>query len=308
MTADMSSNGGTQSKSKTAQRTSSPPGLESLLKDKIFIPDEVPLQRALSRTTHLGIGAHSDDLEFMAFEGIIRCYHSSQLWFGGVVCTDGAGSARSGRFEKISSEQLRRLRVREQQRAAARGRYAFVAQLGHPSAALEKPRGSRLVEELQDIITACRPQVIYTHNPADKHSTHIRVLVAVMEALHRLPVRMRPRKLIGCEVWRGLDWMPDSKKVFMDVSGHEKLAKQLNACFVSQIRGGKRYDLAVMGRRRANATFFQPRETDAVSEAIFGMDLTPLIGLPPDRLLNHTMGLIENFKNDVAHTLKKSLD
>ena len=32
----------------------------------IFIPDATPLPSALSRTTHLGIGAHQDDLEFFA--------------------------------------------------------------------------------------------------------------------------------------------------------------------------------------------------------------------------------------------------
>jgi LmbE family N-acetylglucosaminyl deacetylase len=277
-------------------------------KDKIFVPDRTPLPRALSRTTHLGIGAHSDDLEFMAFEGIIKCHQKPGLWFGGVICTDGAGSARGGEFEKISNDELRRIRAKEQQRAAALGKYSFVAQLGHASSELQKPQGTKLAEELTEIIHACRPQVIYTHNPADKHPTHVRVLVAVMTALHRLPERMRPRKLIGCEVWRDLDWLQDDKKVLMDVSGHEKLAKKLNACFASQIQGGKRYDLAVMGRRRANATFYQPRETDAVSEAIFGMDLTPLIGSPPDRLLDYTLKLIDHFKNEVARTLKKSLD
>ena len=53
---------------------------------------------ALARVTHLGIGAHQDDLEFMAFHGILQCFHSETDWFGGVTCTNGSGSARKEFF------------------------------------------------------------------------------------------------------------------------------------------------------------------------------------------------------------------
>ncbi|MEI9866262.1 MAG: hypothetical protein WDN00_17245 [Limisphaerales bacterium] len=59
--------------------------------------------------------------------------------------------------------------------------------------------------------------------------------------------------MIGCEVWRNLDWLGDNEKFLMDVSGHDKLAARLNGVFASQIAGGKRYDLATLGRRSANA-------------------------------------------------------
>ena len=36
----------------------------------LFFPDQLSDDEALSRTTHLGIGAHQDDLEFMALHGI----------------------------------------------------------------------------------------------------------------------------------------------------------------------------------------------------------------------------------------------
>ena len=38
-----------------------------------FVPDGAPLPAALARTTHLGIGAHPDDLEIMA------CHRSSSV-------------------------------------------------------------------------------------------------------------------------------------------------------------------------------------------------------------------------------------
>ena len=59
----------------------------------ILIPDGSPINDALSRTSHLAIGAHSDDLEIMAYHGIVNCYgHGEQLnknWFTGVTATDG---------------------------------------------------------------------------------------------------------------------------------------------------------------------------------------------------------------------------
>ena len=61
-----------------------------------FVPDAVPPEAALRRTTHMGIGAHQDDLEIMAFHGILQCYEQSDGWFAGVVCTNGAGSPRAG--------------------------------------------------------------------------------------------------------------------------------------------------------------------------------------------------------------------
>ena len=43
-----------------------------------WIPQNFDLSEALGQTTHLAIGAHQDDLEFMAYEGIFACYHSDE--------------------------------------------------------------------------------------------------------------------------------------------------------------------------------------------------------------------------------------
>ena len=71
----------------------------------------------------------------------------------------------------------------------------------------------------------------------------------------------------GCEVWRDLDWLLDREKVVHDVAGQEGLAAQVGGVFDSQIAGGKRYDLAVMGRRRANATFLESHGVDAATRS-----------------------------------------
>ena len=48
-----------------------------------FVPDNLPVGEALERTTHLGIGAHQDDLEFFAIHGILKCFARDDRWFTG---------------------------------------------------------------------------------------------------------------------------------------------------------------------------------------------------------------------------------
>src|SRR5271167_2521075 len=104
---------------------------------EIFVPDRKPVATALKRITHLGIGAHQDDLEFMAFHGILECYGSKSKSFGGVTCTNGGGSARSGKFKNISDEQMMAVRRREQNRAAKLGGFGVMIQLDFPSSAVK---------------------------------------------------------------------------------------------------------------------------------------------------------------------------
>ena len=127
------------------------------------------------------------------------------------------------------------------------------------------------------LIKSAKPEFIYTHNLADKHDTHVGVTLRVIEALRSLEAADRPQKVYGCEVWRDLDWVVDQDKVTFDVSTRENLQAALLGVFDSQITGGKRYDLATMGRRRANATYFESHGTDIVSGMIYAIDLTPLI-------------------------------
>lgn len=274
---------------------------------ELYIPDGQPAAAALRRITHLGIGAHQDDLEFMAFHGIITCRRRTDLWFGGVTCTNGAGSARAGKFQRFTDPQMMQVRRREQKRAAKLGRYAAMLQLDYPSSAVKSPTETNLTNDLFRFLRATRTRVVYTHNPADKHDTHLGVLVATLQALRALPPRRRPAQVIGCEVWRNLDWLPDQRKVVMDVSGHDRFAARLNATFASQIAGGKRYDLATLGRRSANATFFDSHATDSATQVIFGLDLTPLVSDPTRDLADFTLSLVDEFRQDVATKLRRRL-
>jgi LmbE family N-acetylglucosaminyl deacetylase len=274
---------------------------------EIFIPDGKPESLALRRVTHLGIGAHQDDLEFMAYAGILACVAREDQWFGGVTCTNGAGSSRSGAYAGYSDEQLMEIRHREQNAAAVIGRYSVMIQLDYPSSVVKNREDSSLKDDLVQILTATQPEIVYTHNPADKHETHIAVMIAAIQAMRELPPEARPQQAIGCEVWRDLDWLLDEDKVVMDVSGRNQLAAALNEVFDSQISGGKRYDLAVSGRRSANATFMNSHATDAADQVIFGMDLTPLVVNDSLDITDYVCGFIERFHADVRQKLVAKL-
>lgn len=270
----------------------------------LYIPDGVVTPEAYARCSHLAIGAHQDDLEFMAFHGINSCYNDDTLWFGGITCTDGAGSSRAGKYANHSDEQMQALRLEEQRRAAEIGQYSFVNQLGLSSATIkDTQQRTALVDQLELILLQTQPEILYTHNPADKHASHIAVCLATLEAVRRIPPFSRPKKVYGCEVWRDLDWMCDDEKIALDVSGNTKLAETLNACFDSQIAGGKNYGEAVMGRRKANATFYNSHDVDRINELWFAMDLTPLAEDDTLDLQKFVQSKIKHFETSVIDGL-----
>ena len=249
---------------------------------QIFVPDGLEEEKALRRTTHLAVSAHQDDIEIMAIDGILKCFGRSDRWFTGVTVTDGAGSPRAGLYKDYTDEQMRLIRVTEQKKAASVGGYAAQALLDFPSSMVKNAADKGPVEDLLRVLKAAQPEVVYTHNLADKHPTHIAVALRTIEAIRKLPRAERPQKLYGCEVWRDLGWMNDEEKVVFDTTAQENLQLALLGVYNSQISGGKRYDLATMGRRRANATYFASHAVDELEGMATGMDLTPLIE-DPDR-------------------------
>jgi len=223
----------------------------------IFVPDGTEnLSEALSRTTHLAIGTHQDDTEIMAYHGISECFGKSELWMSSVTVTAGSGSARTGIYGEYTDEEIRKVRLEEQKKAAFLGEYAAQIQLDYSSVQAKDADQTALVDDLVKILKATTPHRVYLHNPADKHDTHVAVLVRSIDALRRLTPAEAPQMVVGCEVWRDLDWVMDEDKTLLPVSGYPNLAASLLGLFDSQISGGKRYDLATAGRRLANAEKF----------------------------------------------------
>ncbi len=270
---------------------------------EIFVPDGTPVAESLARATHMGIGAHQDDLEIMAYDGILRCFGQDDAWFLGVICTNGSGSPRDGLYGDYTDEMMMDVRRAEQKKAAVIGEYAAQALLNYSSKELRDPDNPDPRADLVDLLRAARPRFVYTHNFADKHTTHIGTVSRVVEAIRELDAGERPEALWGCEVWRDLDWLLDDEKVQFDIEGHENLEMSLLGVFDSQDLGGKRYDLATLGRRRAHATYAESHETDVTTAMIFAMDLTPLVEDDDLDVREFVKGHIDRFAAAVVETM-----
>lgn len=272
----------------------------------IFVPDDsLPPQEALARTTHLCIAAHQDDIEIMAYHGIAECFGRNDKWFSGVVVTNGSGSSRTGVYADFTDEQMQAVRRREQRKAAYVGDYSIQLQLAHPSSAVKDQANASVQADLAALFAVATPEVVYLHQPADKHDTHIAVFAHALKALRALPAARRPKRVLGCEVWRDLDWLCDADKVLLDVSAYPNVAASLVGVFDSQITGGKRYDLATAGRRLANATYHTSHATDKHQGISWAMDLTPLVLDPSLSVAGYTQAFIQRFAADVASRLAK---
>ena len=269
----------------------------------IYIPDGAGVSEEFERTTALCIAAHQDDCEIMAYSPISQCFGMKDKWFAAVILTDGSGAPRSGKYEDYTNEQIHADRSAEQLKAAQIGRYSFAAQLEYSSESVRNTKDA--LGDIAALIERCAPEEVYTHNLADKHETHLAVCLRVIEAIRGLPQDKRPKKLYGLEVWRSLDWLCDSDKIIMDTSAKPRLARALIAAYATQCTPKKRFDLAALGRRLANATFYAPRECDETASSSFGMDMTALMlddSLSPYAYIH---GHISRFREEVADAIEK---
>ncbi len=272
---------------------------------EVFVPDGAPPGEALRRTTHLAIGAHADDLEFFAWPGIDACHGRSDRRFTGVVLCDGGGSPRRGAYSDFTDARMIAARREEQRAASVLGDYSCVVQLDWPGAVVRDARDPRPGEDLAAVLADMRPEVAYLHNPADRHDTHVACFLRSLGALRALPADRRPSRVLGCEVWRGLDWLVEGDRVALDTGGRPGLQRRLNATFRTQIAGGKRYDLAVRGRRLANATFNDPHAVDRERGLVFAMDLAPLVADPAADPVDFAAGFAERLAADIRDRLRR---
>ena len=272
---------------------------------EVYVPDNKPVEAALARTTHLCFAAHQDDIEIMSAQPILECFQQKDKWFTGVVVTDGRGSPRDALYKEYSDDEMRLVRFKEQRKAAFVGEFAAQVMLDLPSKIVKDASRQESVEDILTVLRATKPQFVYTHNLADKHDTHVGVALRVIEAIRRLDQAERPERLVGCEVWRALDWMADPDKVLMNVSEHENLQLALLGVFDSQIAGGKRYDLASMGRRRANATYFESHGVDATTGLSYAMDMSPLMNDKTKDPVEFAQNFIQRFAQDVHDRIRR---
>ncbi|MFA5860015.1 MAG: PIG-L family deacetylase [Elusimicrobiota bacterium] len=272
---------------------------------ELYIPDGKPETDAVKRTTHIALSAHQDDIEIMAYHGVLECFGQIDKWFFGVTVTDGAGSARDNIYKNFTDDDMKRIRKNEQKKAAYVGEYGAMAMLNYTSSQVKDAVNPDVIADIKTLLLATRPKVVYTHNLADKHDTHVSVALRTITALRSLPADAQPEKVLGCEVWRDLDWMIDSDKVALNVQAHENLAAALLGVFDSQICGGKRYDLATVGRRRAHATYHASHGVDDTTGLTFAMDLTPLVKDKNMDITEYVNSYLSRFMSDVSTRVNK---
>lgn len=268
---------------------------------RIFLPGGGNAEKIIGQVTHLAVSAHQDDIEIMSYGGIEECFGRKDSRFAGVVVTNGSGSPRAGLYADVGDTEMMEIREAEQNAAATVGGYLAMFHLKYPSSEVKDGAFSGVVHDIAEIILAAKPDVIFTHNPADMHDTHVAVAMRVITALRGLRGIFSPKKLYGMEVWRSLDWCGD--KVLFDTSGHPNLAAALLGVYDSQICGGKRYDLAALGRRSANATFNESHSVDEVTSGSFGIDMTSLI--EGESVSGFILKKIDAFRYDVEKRLEK---
>ncbi len=274
-------------------------------KAELYIWDGASENEACSRTTCLGISAHQDDIELMCWAGILDCFGKKDKWFSAVVTADGAGSPRTGLYADYTNEEMMDVRRLEQKKAAFVGEYSALAMLNYTSSAIKDGANREVVEDYKEILMAMKPEVVFTHNLADKHDTHIGVVTKVIKAIRELDPADRPKKVYGGEVWRSLDWVNDEEKTVFDVTEHQNMAAALVSLFDSQVAGGKRYDLATQGRRLANATYYASHGTDTAEHLMYALDLTPLIEDVDLDIAEYVNRYIDSFKKDVNDRIAK---
>jgi LmbE family N-acetylglucosaminyl deacetylase len=234
---------------------------------------------AKKRTRALAIGAHPDDIEFMCLDPIIR--HRNAGRFGGLIVTSGSGSLRAPQHAALSPSEYAELRWEEQKQAAKMGGYAFVDSLNIESSVIKTAAGlAALATQLREYLVEFEIDELYMHQPFDRHASHVRVAFAVLTALRSLPKERRPAQVLGCEVWRNLDWAPKSSKVLRPLSAADlELQVRLAEVFTSQAdpKNAKDYVAALVGRKTANAVFQEGLVGDSgVAQEVY-IDLKPWV-------------------------------
>ena len=239
----------------------------------------------------------------MALDAILKGYRSKKYSFALVETTDGGGSARTGIFKDYTDEEMKLVRIKEQKAASEIGRYNSLFLLNYSSTEVKDKNNQQIVDEYVKIIKELKPQIIYTHSILDKHPTHIGVAIKVIQALRRLSKEEQPKLLYGCEVWRGLDWINDDKKIGFDVSKNERLQKKILDVFESQIAGGKAYTKASIGRRYQNATYFQSHSVDSYKMVSYAIDMSVLFKKQDLSIKDFALSFVEDLRKEVIEVI-----
>lgn len=246
------------------------------------------------------IAAHKDDGEMIGIKAIDDSFKKDESLVM-IILTNGSGCPRIGEYASISDEDMVEIRTAEQKRAAEIGRYNTLYLLDY-SSKLVQEKDKKIKQEIVEILNRY-PNVenIYIHNPFDRHKTHVATCEISVQAIKevyshgRLP---NLKKVLGVEIWRCLDWLPDNFKVVIDTSGSEFLSQNIMSVFVSQ-NLAKKYDEAIIARRLANATFNSSHESNAYTSLTYAIDLIGVVTNVNKKLLDLLTNVLDLFEKNL---------
>lgn len=229
-------------------------------------------------TNLLAIGAHHDDIEVMAMDGILKAYGSKKYSFYACVLSDGVNCVKSGKYAELTDKEMIETRNQEQTRASQIGEYADLKMLKYSQEDIENDEKGKIVKEIRQMILDIKPDIVYTHNIFDKSPMHKMTCKRVIEAILGLEEEDRPRLVYGCEIFRSLDWLPDKYKVVFDLSENKELQSRLIGVYDTRAEQARNYNKAIVGRKIAHA-IFGTQNTDIEEEKLiwYGINLTPVI-------------------------------
>ncbi|MGA5702519.1 PIG-L deacetylase family protein [Peterkaempfera bronchialis] len=210
----------------------------------------------------LAIGAHPDDIELGCGATLLRARRAGAS-VTLLVLTDG-------RLGPGDAE----LRAHEQRQAAD---FLGAELVGGGFRDGELDHRPALVNRIEEVLDAVRPDLVFTHAPADSHQDHRAAATATVAAARTLAT------VLHYETPSTLDFQP---VVFGDITGLVPEKLRLLRHHLSQVIGGRRIDLAALS---AQARFrgFQGRVTEAegftATRALLGLAAPASPGGPADR-------------------------
>jgi LmbE family N-acetylglucosaminyl deacetylase len=273
---------------------------------EIYVPDGVSVDEAVKRANRLVIAAHQDDIELMAFHGVLEALKDGGNKLFGVVATTGSISIHGDDHVFHSVSDIRQTRIQEQKEAADLGKYSAIAFLSYSSHEVKDCHISQPTKDLIALIDEIRPHSVYLHNPFDRHDTHVALCLRSIDALREAAKRgWKPEHVYGCEVWRGLDWLVHCDQIALAVHDPDSLSERLVGKFKSQLTGTKHYDLAARGRRIANATYHEATNMSPTHEIIFAVDLLPLIEDPCISIHDFVKHIVDRFESDILNRIDR---
>ena len=246
------------------------------------------------------IAAHKDDGEMIGIKGIDDSFKKEESLVM-VILTNGSGCPRVGEFESVSDEDMVEIRTAEQKRASEIGRYNTLYLLEHSSKAVQDKEDS-IKQEIIEILEKY-PDVenIYIHNPFDRHKTHVcacELAIRSIQDMYSKGMLQKLKNVLGVEVWRSLDWLPDKYKVVLDTSGSEFISQNIMSVFVSQ-NLAKRYDEAIAARRMANATFDASHDSNSCASLTYAINLIDVVTSVNKNILDLLTENIELFEKNL---------